>query len=502
MNTAIFSCCFFHSSQENPDSKASLTRPQTASLSTRLATRLCLVACSYHKITDARNFEYAECMAGASTHETPLVAAVLLEQAASQYLRESMLRKYSFHLLMAGHMYRASKQEKHGTRYVMFYIPSLDVLSVKKNHFSFCSICVVFRCFTAALHVYQKTKWGHLHDHLLSSLAHQAFVLDKPMVALQLYASLASSPDMSGRMQTKVLQNLFDICDSSHDESLEAAKRIKHQFAREKVGELFEPGISGKRVLEIPYMNLPRVLDESIVVVADASSNLSNEHAGEDEVNLMNSSVFLVDDDDINTDEKVWDDLTQRLEAELSAATKSNTAYDFISALENGRTAQMFSKNKPAAPKDRSKGEPFVVAVNMVNPLDIPLKLTNVQLVALHEGEDGTCSNVEAVAWNDDSMSKQWIFASSNRIFEAADFLHLSTFSADPYFVVDKQTIGIDARSMIRSELRICPLTKGKLKILGMRYKIFDKVWSYHEFTVLGPLLQKTQSQRANRGMM
>ena len=62
------------------------------------------------------NFDYAECFAGASVQETPLIAAVLLEQAAFNYYEAAMYRKYAFHLIMAGHMYRASKQEEHGAR--------------------------------------------------------------------------------------------------------------------------------------------------------------------------------------------------------------------------------------------------------------------------------------------------------------------------------------------------------------------------------------------------
>lgn len=84
-------------------------------LATRLASRLALVMCA-SDMTLGRQYDYAECLAGASVQETPLIAAVLLEQAALSYFQASMFRKYAFHLVMAGHMYRASKQEQHGSR--------------------------------------------------------------------------------------------------------------------------------------------------------------------------------------------------------------------------------------------------------------------------------------------------------------------------------------------------------------------------------------------------
>lgn len=67
-------------------------------------------------MTESRHFDYAECLAGASVQEVPLIAAVLLEQAALNYFQASLFRKYAFHVVMAGHMYRAGKQEQHGTR--------------------------------------------------------------------------------------------------------------------------------------------------------------------------------------------------------------------------------------------------------------------------------------------------------------------------------------------------------------------------------------------------
>jgi len=92
------------------------TRPSAGSLPTRLASRLSLVVCGSN-ICDGRHYAYAECLGSSSVHETSVISAVLLEQAASHYFQASMFRKYAFHLIMAGHIYRSTnKQEKHAAR--------------------------------------------------------------------------------------------------------------------------------------------------------------------------------------------------------------------------------------------------------------------------------------------------------------------------------------------------------------------------------------------------
>ena len=60
--------------------------------------------------------EVADLMASASSHESPLGAAVLLELASHYYYKAKIFRKFAFHMLMAGHMYRSSGQHPHATR--------------------------------------------------------------------------------------------------------------------------------------------------------------------------------------------------------------------------------------------------------------------------------------------------------------------------------------------------------------------------------------------------
>jgi hypothetical protein len=62
-------------------------RSTAASRSTRLGTRLCLVLTSTSNICDERHLEVADLLASASSNETSLGAAVLLEQSSSHYFK-------------------------------------------------------------------------------------------------------------------------------------------------------------------------------------------------------------------------------------------------------------------------------------------------------------------------------------------------------------------------------------------------------------------------------
>lgn len=83
-------------------------RPPCAPIATRLATRLCLLlATATEVLTKGRELEVAGLLASASSHESSLGAAVLLEQASG---------KYAFHMLLSGHMFRTANQDHHASR--------------------------------------------------------------------------------------------------------------------------------------------------------------------------------------------------------------------------------------------------------------------------------------------------------------------------------------------------------------------------------------------------
>lgn len=91
-------------------------RPSEASLPTRCVTKLCLLLSTMRTLNQGREMETADIIASASSKETPLTGAVLLEQSAAYYFHAGMIRKYAFHMLMAGHMFRSAGQDYHAVR--------------------------------------------------------------------------------------------------------------------------------------------------------------------------------------------------------------------------------------------------------------------------------------------------------------------------------------------------------------------------------------------------
>lgn len=92
------------------------TRPSETTFPTRCSTRVCLLLSSSKILSQERELETADSLAAASSKETPLAAAILLEQSASHYYQAGMVRKFAFHMLMAGHMFRSAGQDYHSVR--------------------------------------------------------------------------------------------------------------------------------------------------------------------------------------------------------------------------------------------------------------------------------------------------------------------------------------------------------------------------------------------------
>ena len=109
IETALLSYCRAATEEENdPSNKGG--RINVAPRGTRCATRLCLVLTAATSICSGRHLEVADLLASASSNENALGAAVLLEQGSAHYFHAEMYRKYAFHMLMSGHMFRTAEK--------------------------------------------------------------------------------------------------------------------------------------------------------------------------------------------------------------------------------------------------------------------------------------------------------------------------------------------------------------------------------------------------------
>ncbi len=484
---------------------------------TRLATRLSLVmAMSSATIARNRSLECADLLASVSSYESSLGAAVLMEQSSVFFYKARMSRKYAFHMLMSGHMFQKSGQHHHA-----------------------------FRCFASAMYVYHNEKWGVLYNHLKTALVSQLFTMGRMSAALVMYAKLVGV-DGGGKVsiasQQKFVQNLVEICEKHTKAALAGSDRMavppsvprirRESYRNEKLDQIvkiiqYTRGAS--RVLELPNVNLPNIDAKSVRVWTKSESNYF-------EASEKDSAGITIFGKPARGDVIIWEELELMTTAEINAAEKGHAVNDstqeetitaalakiedpqhrrFIAEIDRERQNKALMqrnkrKFKKPLPVVRARGEPIFCDFQMKNPLGMEVDFTEIQLVAkMVEKSDGnkkTCTNEFAIQLNDSALAdfqkSDWTFASTDDLrFKIPQFCRISeenvksctSAQVNPFFVVSKQSVNLPAEGETMVSLGITPLVEGDLEILGVRFKLQDKVWLYHEFDIPGPLLKDTR---------
>ena len=495
-------------------------RSATATHATRCATRLCLwLSSTSDTILQGRHLEVADLLASASSHETALGAAVLLEQSSAQYYHAELYRKYAFHMLMSGHMFRTSQQDAHA-----------------------------FRCFTSALYLYRDKPWSELHNHLRSALAAQLYSMGRMAVSVQLYAKLvgiAMGGMVSVKSQQKFVNNLLLICNDHPKKALVGADRMaapptlsnaertKYSQKRlDKIVEVIQFTKGAQRILELTRVRLPSIVDESITV--ETAEDVVFPSHGQPSLGRLEKGLG-----------NIWKELQMMTIAELRASDASKVqsmdnkvitnALARIEDFDIRRVIAQVDKEKQnrnlqerykrsssyrgELPPVRARGEPLLVEFSIINPLNIPVDMSDIQLVARMTHADGRIfTNEDAIdipAFTKMEQPQTWKFESSEMEFQVARFSRLSPVKGSdnkawtsgedvdkPYFIVSKCNLQLEECGRSSLALAICPLVEGSLEILGVRSRLLDDVWVYHPFEVNGPLLHNTRTNRANRGRL
>jgi len=536
-------------------------RPGKAPHATRLATRLCLALSSSRSLCDRRHMEIADLLASASSHETPLGAAVLLEQSAAHYHRAGMVRKYAFHMLMAGHMFRsAGGQERHA-----------------------------FRCFAASLYVYHGERWGELRSHLRSALAAQLYGMGRFALSMQFYAKLIGMKGggrVSVRSQQKFLNHIVNVCKDHPAQALVAIDRMNsnknngilaldmavapRRGVLEDVMKGFADAVT--RQIEISNIGFPHVCGSSISICVDGTENEDGSIGRNSCVSLGRTDSLPITADGGGApgpsfgkgDEAVWQDMINCAEAELRSAVavaslpkanssiKSSSSHNdshsqfgedelsidrVITAIDTEEREAEYrerakKKGTTRLPEVRATYEPLAVTFSMKNPLGLEIELMEMQLVAslacntsglVHTSEFSAApKKAEETISNDltdEKEEKSWTFHGSVDEFRSPEFLcqlpvnygsspevssDASSFaigpdSSNPYFVVTKPSVKMGPNSDARVSLKLCPLAEGDLRIRGVRFRLLGEVWMYHSFDLEGPLLQDTRVNRSKR---
>ncbi|CAI2163877.1 1745_t:CDS:10 [Funneliformis geosporum] len=116
--------------------------------------------------------------------DSELRSALFLEQAALAFLRcaRPMVRKYAFHMVMAGHRYGKCNQREHA-----------------------------YRCYLAASKVFENHSWSLVEDHIHFSLGRQSFYLGDLDTALKYFLKLLRASRQPAAQQSVYLQHFLMI---------------------------------------------------------------------------------------------------------------------------------------------------------------------------------------------------------------------------------------------------------------------------------------------------
>ncbi|KAM9796057.1 trafficking protein particle complex subunit 8-like isoform 7-T11 [Syngnathus typhle] len=113
-----------------------------------------------------------------TSEDSDLRSALMLEQAAHCFInmRTRMLRKFAFHMILAGHRFSKAGQKRHA-----------------------------LRCYCQAMQVYKGRSWSLAEDHINFTVGRQSFTLGRPEKAAQAFKQILTNDSR----QTAAQQGAF-----------------------------------------------------------------------------------------------------------------------------------------------------------------------------------------------------------------------------------------------------------------------------------------------------
>ncbi|KAF9096380.1 Trafficking protein particle complex 8 [Mortierella sp. AD031] len=307
---------------------------------------------------------------------------LFLEQAAHCYLRHSRpsVRKYAFHMIMAGHRFNKADQKEHA-----------------------------YRCYQSASLVYDSKGWALVDDHISCSLGRQSYQLGKSEEVLDHYKKLLRESRQSPQQQAVYMKEFLSVY-----------RDYTNKIEADPLRETF------------PEFPLPVVLGSTARIVLSTSQpvNENNDAWVELEVGQQNSS--------------------------------SSNGARTVSAV----------------------GELVLATVNIKNPLQIPVILTDVVLGCEHSTSTTSFTvPVDAAEEAHLALYEQ----------QSPTFGGKVSFSA---FDIDRIDRVILEPGHIRTlKFEILPKQEGQIKVMGLHCNVEGQVHAYKDIVKKGKRLNQTKEQ-------
>ncbi|KAL3536023.1 hypothetical protein ACH5RR_004484 [Cinchona calisaya] len=313
--------------------------------------------------------------------EEPLHSAVMLEQASYCYLFSTppLLRKYGFHLVLAGDLYKKCDQVKHA-----------------------------IRTYRGALSVFKGTTWNHIKDQVHFHIG-------------KWYAFLG--------MSDVAIEHMLEILACGHQ-----SKSTQELFLR----DFFQVVQNTGKTFDVLKLQLPVINVNSVKVVFEDHRTYASETA-------------------TSVKEGFWHSFEE----------------DMIPLLSSMRSNWLESHGKNFTQKYKESnicvaGEVIRVHVELKNPLQIPISVSNVSLICEHSsGSDETNPDLNSSIDNDQLRK----LAINGKIgAEASSFLS------------GEIDLRLGAGETVVAQLSVIANIEGTLEIVGVRWKLSGSVSGFCKF--------------------
>ncbi|XP_051160740.1 trafficking protein particle complex subunit 8 [Leptopilina boulardi] len=330
-----------------------------------------------------------------TSEDSDLRSALLLEQAAYCFIGPKMIRKYAFHIVIAGHRFSKAGQKKHS-----------------------------LRCYQQAYQVYCGKGWSFAEDHIHFTLGRQAHSLKQTAFAVTFYEKLLNPTSKQPALQQAAFLREF----------LHTTNALLQES-------------KGSDVKNLSILPLPLINGNEIKVLPGPYLK------GDNNLELV-SQLTLIDSD--NTE---WSKLEEQIVTEAQGSVPmifKPSLLIYTNKTNNSQKSNVFIN------------EPIFISIQLYNPLEISLPLTNIKLL-----------------WSFETKENEILTNESNELREK-------------YFnIIEEQLVDnflLQSNSKQDLILYLKPKILGSLQIIGICYNLsssgdFNQSDEAHSLSVCGKRL-------------
>ncbi|CAO3654024.1 unnamed protein product [Mucor hiemalis] len=400
-------CSLLVSSQQQPLNKTDVDRNFELAVQQYIgrcrspfhATRTTVV---YYELLKWRNMwkDVPTALVRMTGEDSDLRSGLFLEQAAHCFLRANkpMVRKYGFHLVMAGHRYGKASQRLHAYR---SYKMASYVLAAEEN------------------------TWSVAKSHIQFALGRQAFHLGRLEDAVTYFSNVLTDTKQTPQQQVAHIREFLFI--------------YKQFTTQEGIDPLKE---------SLPHLALPVIEDRDIQVTL--SNEQSNATRGEED----------------------WTSMEMEL---LEESIKNG----YISSSKKALAVQQQDDHRVVC----AVGEPAIVHVELYNPLQVAINLSNIMLGCQHrKSTEAQDTEVEVDAYQVMPVCKQSAEGTDMFDFDDYELQKIDEITLDP---LEKKMIN----------LAIVPRHEGSVRVNGLHYTLNELVHTFRPFHKRGKRLNKTKEE-------